>query len=136
MPAFNSVTLLGNLTRTPELRYTPSGAAVCDLGLAVNRKYTTAGGEKREEVLFIGCVAWGKQAESCAEFLDKGSLVMINGRLQSRQWEKEGQKRTTIEVVVDTVQFLSFKDGGRDTGQRPQAAAAQSGRSDDDAVPF
>ena len=107
MASLNRVFLIGNLTRTPELRYTPSGTAVADLRLAVNRNYTTQGGEKREETCFLTCVVWGKQAESCGEYLDKGSPVMVEGRLQTRDWEtKDGQKRSVVEVVAERVQFM------------------------------
>ena len=94
MASLNKVLLIGNLTRPPELRYTPSGTAVADLRLAVNRNYTTQGGEKREEACFLTVVVWGKQAESCGEYLDKGSQIFVEGRLQTRDWEgKDGQKR-------------------------------------------
>src|SRR2546421_5840044 len=95
MASLNKVFLIGNLTRPPELRYTPSGTAVADLRLAVNRNYTTQGGEKREETSFITVVVWGKQAETCGEYLDKGSPILVDGRLQTREGEgKDGQKRT------------------------------------------
>jgi len=84
MASLNKVLLIGNLTRAPELRYTPSGTAVSDLRLAVNRAYTTQGGDKREETCFLTVVVWGKQAESAAQYLDKGSPVMVEGRLQTR----------------------------------------------------
>src|SRR5436190_22170551 len=117
MASLNKVFLIGNLTRPPELRYTPNGAAVADLRLAVNRNYTTQGGEKREEVSFLTVVVWGKQAEACGEYLDKGSPILVEGRLQTRDWEtKEGQKRTVVEVVAERVQFM-----GR--GKSPAAAA-------------
>jgi single-stranded DNA-binding protein len=87
MANLNKVFLIGNLTRSPELRYTPSGTAVADLRMAVNRNYTTQGGEKREETCFLTVVVWGKQAESCGEYLDKGSPIMVEGRLQTRDWE-------------------------------------------------
>ena len=82
MASLNKVFLIGNLTKPPELRYTPSGTAVADLRLAVNRNYTTQGGEKREETCFLTVVVWGKQAESCGEYLDKGSPILVEGRLQ------------------------------------------------------
>ena len=92
MASLNKVFLIGNLTRMPELRYTPSGTAVTDLRLAVNRNYTTQSGEKREDTCFLTVVVWGKQAETCREYLDKGSPVLIEGRLQTRDWEaKDGQ---------------------------------------------
>src|SRR5881296_4439547 len=107
MASLNKVFLIGNLIKQPELRYTPSGTAVADLRLAVNRNYTTQGGEKREEVCFLTVVVWGKQAESCGEYLDKGSPILVEGRLQTREWEgKDGQKRTVIEVVAERVQFM------------------------------
>jgi single-strand DNA-binding protein len=107
MASLNRVLLIGNLTRAPELRYTPSGMAVSDLRLAVNRGYTTQGGEKREETSFLTVVVWGKQAETCNEYLDKGSPILVEGRLQTRDWEtKEGQKRNVVEVVAERVQFL------------------------------
>ena len=107
MASLNKVFLIGNLTRAPELRYTPSGTAVSDLRLAVNRNYTTQGGEKREETCFLTVVVWGKQAESSAQYLDKGSPVLVEGRLQTRDWEtKDGQKRNVVEVVAERLQFL------------------------------
>ena len=139
MASLNRVFLIGNLTRTPELRYTPSGTAVADLRLAVNRNYTTQGGEKREETCFLTCVVWGKQAESCGEYLDKGSPVMVEGRLQTRDWEtKDGQKRSVVEVVAERVQFLGAR--GKEPVAAPAAVSggetfAEDGGGDDD-VPF
>ena len=107
MANLNKVFLIGNLTRDPELRYIPSGAAVADIGIAVNRSFTKKDGEKSEETLFVKVVVWGKQAESSAKYLSKGRPVFIEGRLQSRSWEdKDGQKRSTMEVVAERVQFL------------------------------
>lgn len=107
MASMNKVFLMGNLTRAPELRYTPSGTPVADLRLAVNRSYTTQSGERREESHFLTVVVWGKQAESCGEYLDKGSPVLVEGRLQTREWEtKDGQRRNVVEVVAERVQFL------------------------------
>lgn len=104
----NNVCMIGNLTRAPELRYTPSGKAVCNLGLACNRRYKVAGNEEyKEETCFITAVIWGKRAENCNEYLKKGEPVFISGRLQSRSWEKDGQKRSSIEIVVEDVQFLN-----------------------------
>ena len=120
MASLNKVFLIGNLTRSPELRYTPNGTPVSDLRLAVNRTYSsTQGGERRQETHFFTVVVWGKQAENCGEFLDKGSPVMIEGRLQTREWEtKDGQKRNVVEVVAERVQFL-----GRPKGPAPQGVA-------------
>ena len=107
MASLNKVLLIGNLTRPPELRYTPSGTAVADLRLAVNRNYSTQTGERREETCFLTVVVWGKQAESCGEYLDKGSQVFVEGRLQTRDWEtKDGQKRNVVEIVAERVQFM------------------------------
>jgi single-strand DNA-binding protein len=107
MASLNKVFLIGNLTRAPELRYTPSGTAVSDLRLAVNRSYTTQGGDRREETCFLTVVVWGKQAESSAQYLDKGSPVLVEGRLQTRDWETtDGQKRNVVEVVAERLQFL------------------------------
>ena len=120
MASLNRVLLIGNLTRPPELRYTPGGTAVADIRLAVNRNYTTQGGEKRDEVCFLTIVVWGKQAESCGEYLDKGSQIFVEGRLQTRDWEgKDGQKRSVTEVVAERVQFM-----GRTKGAPSPAPAA------------
>ncbi len=122
MASLNKTILIGNLTRAPELRYTPSGTAVGNMSLAVNRRYSV-NGEAREEVLFIGVVAWGKTAEACSQYLDKGSALMVEGRLQSRDWTgKDGQKHRTIEVVAENVQFLGPKK--KETASRDAGAPA------------
>jgi len=141
MASLNRVLLIGNLTRAPELRYTPSGTAVADLRMAVNRNYTTQSGEKREETFFVNVVVWGKQAESSGEYLDKGSSIFVEGRLQTRDWEgKDGQKRSVTEVVAERVQFLSRTKGGGAGAPAPATAPAfaeeaPAGGGDDD-VPF
>lgn len=107
MASFNKVLLMGNLTKDPELRYTPQGAAVANLRLAVNRKYRGKDQELKEEVCFITAVVWNKQAETCNQYLHKGSGVFIEGRLQSRSWEDNaGAKRSVIEVRAERVQFI------------------------------
>jgi single-strand DNA-binding protein len=107
MANFNRVFLMGNLTKDPELRYTPQGTAVVNLRLAVNRKFRTKTQELKEEVCFITAVVWNKQAETCNQYLKKGSPLFIEGRLQSRSWEDNaGQKRSVIEVRAERVQFL------------------------------
>ena len=111
MASLNRVILMGNLTRDPEVRYIPSGAAVASFGLAMNRTYTTQTGEKKEEVCFVNIVVWGKQAESCGQYLNKGSLVLVEGRLSYRSWEQEGKTRNTLEVRADRVQFLGKPKG-------------------------
>ena len=107
MANFNKVFLMGNLTKDPELRYTPQGTAVVNLRLAVNRKFKNKNQELKEEVCFITAVVWNKQAETCNQYLHKGSGLFVEGRLQSRSWEDNaGQKRNVIEVRAERVQFL------------------------------
>jgi single-strand DNA-binding protein len=107
MANFNRVLLMGNLTKDPELRYTPQGTAVLNLRLAVNRKFRNKNQELKEETCFITAVVWDKQAETCNQYLHKGSNVFVEGRLQSRSWEDNaGQKRSVIEVRAERVQFL------------------------------
>src|SRR3989338_4930130 len=107
MANFNKVLLIGNLTKDPELRYTPQGTAVVNLRLAVNRRFRNKAQELKEETCFITAVVWDKQAETCNQYLHKGSPVFVEGRLQSRSWEdNSGQKRNTIEVRAERVQFL------------------------------
>jgi single-strand DNA-binding protein len=114
MASFNKVILLGNLTRDPEVRYTPKGSAVCDLGIAVNRVYTTDSGERREEVTYVDVVLWARLAEIAGEYLKKGRPVFIEGRLQMDSWDDKqtGQKRTKLRVVGESMQLL----GGRPAG--------------------
>ena len=107
MANFNKVLLMGNLTKDPELRYTPQGTAVVNLRLAVNRRFRNKNQELKEEVCFITAVVWNKQAETCNQYLHKGSGIFVEGRLQSRSWEDNaGQKRNVIEVRAERVQFL------------------------------
>ncbi len=135
MASFNKVMMMGNLTRDPELRYTPNGAAVATLGLAVNRKYKQ-GEEWKEEVCFIDITVWGKQAENCAEYLAKGRSVFVEGHLKMNTWETDGQKRTKHEVVANTVQFLS-RAGGPDQGGSGKSSDGYSQESPSkDDVPF
>ena len=108
--SLNKVMLIGNLTRDPELRYTPSGAAVCTFGIATNRFYVASDGTKREEAEFIKIVAWNKLAELCSQLLSKGRKVYVEGRLQTRTWETpDGQSRQTTEVVIDDMRILDPK---------------------------
>ena len=108
MAFYNHVTMMGNLTKNPDLRYTSGGAAVCNFGLAINRVYNDSDGEKQEEVTFIDIVCWNKLAEACSEYLHKGSPAFIEGRLKQNSWETEdGQKRYKHEIVARSVQFLS-----------------------------
>ena len=121
MASLNKVLLIGNLTKDPELRYTPQGTAVVNLRLAVNRKFKDRNQELKEEVCFISAVVWSKQAETCNQYLHKGSPVFVEGRLQSRSWEdNSGQKRSIIEVTAERVQFLGSPQGQRGAAA-PQA---------------
>lgn len=114
MASYNKVLLMGNLTKDPELRYTPQGMAVVNLRLAVNRRYKNKNQELKEEVCFITAVVWNKQAETCNQYLHKGSPVFIEGRLQSRSWEDaSGQKRSVIEVRAERVQFMGTPGGAK-----------------------
>ncbi len=128
----NKVLLIGNLTRDPELRYIPSGSAVATFTVAINRVYKDQAGEKKELVSFIRVVVWGRRAEVCGEYLSKGSPVFVEGRLQSRDWEtQDGQKRSTVEVVADNIQFLrgAVKQGA---GAAAQAASPTQGQPPED----
>ena len=110
MANLNSVFLIGRLTRDPELRYVPSGKAVANLGLATSRVFTTQAGERKEEVCFVRITVWGKQAENCSQYLSKGSLIFVEGRLRSSSWETDsGEKRSRMEVVARRIQFLDKK---------------------------
>ncbi len=106
MASLNKVFMIGNLTRDPELRYVPSGTPVATFGLAVNRTFITQNKEKKDEVCFVRVVVFGKQAESCSQYLTKGRPVFIEGRLQYRTWEQDGQKRNSLDIVAERVQFL------------------------------
>ncbi len=136
MTSFNKVILLGNLTRDPEVRYTPNGSAVASFALAVNRKYKQ-GEETREEVSYIDIVVFGKQAENCGQYLNKGDGALIEGRLQQRRWDDKetGQKRSKVEVAAQTVTFMPKRSGqaggqGRSTEPAPEAPV------DDSEIPF
>lgn len=141
--SWNRVELIGNLTRDPELRFTPNGTAVCTFGLATNRTYVTEG-EKREEVDFHRLVAWNKLAELCNQLLKKGTKVFVSGRLQTRSWEgQDGQQRQTTEIVVEDMIVLSPKSGTESvaaTEEKPAAAEAMGGNqeevADDGDLPF
>jgi single-strand DNA-binding protein len=156
MASYNKVFLLGNLTRDPEVRYTPKGSAVADLGIAVNRQYTLDSGEKREEVTFVDVTLWGRQAEVAGEYLKKGRSVFIEGRLQLDTWDdkQSGQKRSKLKVIGEMMQMLGGRPGGgggggdegggeearssRPSGGARSAAPPKGGSSepDDDEIPF
>lgn len=107
MLSLNRVFLMGNLTRDPELRYTPNGTAVASFGVAVNRRFSTKEGDKREEVDFFEVEVWGKQAENCNEYLGKGRGILLEGRLKQDRWEDEtGNKRSKVRIVASSVNFM------------------------------
>ena len=114
MASFNKVMIIGNLTRDPELKYTPKGTAIADIGLAVNRNYTTDSGEKREEVTFIDVTLWGRVAEIVGEYCKKGRPLFVEGRLQLDTWDDKatGQKRSKLKVVGENIQLLGSREGG------------------------
>ncbi len=110
--SLNKVQLIGNLTRDPELRYTPSGAAVCTIGLATNRQWVTEAGEKKEDAEFHRLVAWNKLAEICSQLLKKGRKIYVEGRLQTRSWQgQDGNQRQTTEIVISDMIILDPKPG-------------------------
>jgi len=110
---YNKVILIGNLTKDPELRYTPQGTPVASFRLAVNRRYKQAD-EVKQETTFIDNVVFGKQAESCSKYLNKGSSVLVEGRLQERRWESNGQQKSKFEVIAQSVRFLSKRGGSQE----------------------
>ena len=140
MASFNRVMLMGNLTRNPELKYTPSGTAVTDLGLAVNESFKNKAGETVEQTCFVDVVVWGRQAETASEFLTKGSPAFIEGRLQFDQWEnQEGEKRSKLRVRAERVQFLSSGASNKNNSSEFQADSGKVTPEDsslDDDVPF
>jgi len=129
----NQVILLGNLTRDPELRQTPSGQSVVSFSLALNRAYKDQSGEWQEVTDYIDIVAWGPLAERVAQYLHKGRRALVQGRLQSRSWEQDGQKRSKVEVLANDVTFVDSRgeggDGGSGGGGAPASAAGSSSNS-------
>lgn len=148
MASLNKAFLMGNLTRDPELRYTTGGTAVCSFGLAMNRRYTTSQGEDREEVCFVDIESWGRTAETCDRYLNKGAPVMVEGRLKLDQWQdrQTGQRRSRLRVRAEQVHFLgqpsrgtSFDEPGAGSGnQSPPERREDDGDrgSDRDMPPF
>ena len=133
MANLNKVMLIGNLTRDPELRYTPKGTAVADIGMAINRVRTDEQGQRQEDTTFVDVTLWGRQAELAQQYLSKGRPVYIEGRLQMDTWEDKasGQKRSKLKVVGENMQFLGSSGGGgggRPAGGQPQAAQPQEGQ--------
>lgn len=118
MASFNKVMIMGNLTRDPEIKYTPKGTAIADIGLAVNRNYTTDSGEKREEVTFIDVTLWGRVAEIVGEYCKKGRPLFVEGRLHLDTWDDKqtGQKRSKLKVVGENIQLLGSREGAAGGG--------------------
>ncbi|MGC9940752.1 MAG: single-stranded DNA-binding protein [Verrucomicrobiota bacterium] len=154
MASFNKVVLVGNLTRDPELRYTPKGTAIAKIGLAVNRVWTNEAGEKKEEVTFVDVDVFGRTAENVGQYMRKGRPILIEGRLKLDQWDDKqtGQKKSRLGVIAENVQFLGSAQGGGEGGggapaprsPRPSAAASApvaepvegDGPPESDDVPF
>jgi single-strand DNA-binding protein len=138
MASVNKVMMMGNLTRDPELRYTPGGAAVCEFGVALNRVWTSKEGEKKEDVAFIEVVVWAKQAEHCKEFLSKGRQVFVEGRLSQDRWEDKntGQKRSKVFVTADRVTFLGGPRGGGGAAEAPAGPREEPPPETDEEVGF
>ncbi len=134
--SLNRAQLIGNLTRDPELRYTPNGKAVCSFGIATNRYWTTESGEKKEEADFHNIVAWGKLAELCSQFLAKGRKVFVEGRLSTRSWTaQDGTQKSRTEVVIDDMIILDSKGpassaGASEQGQKPVKEAPKHKKAD------
>lgn len=137
----NQVTLMGNLTRDPEVRQTPSGQSVCSFSLALNRAYKDQSGEWQEATDYIDCVAWGPLGERIAQYLSKGRRALVQGRLQSRSWEQDGQKRSKVEVLANDVTFLDGRSdsegsqggsfGGSSNASAGNSSSKPSAKKDD-----
>lgn len=134
--SLNSVQLIGNLTRDPELRYTPQGTAVCTIGIATNRSWTTDTGEKKEETEYHRLVAWNKLAELCAQLLSKGAKVYFHGRLTTRTWQdQKGEQRSTTEIVVDDMIILSGKKAGTEEEPVTETPSAKPAKVKKEEIP-
>ena len=136
MASLNKVLLMGNLTRDPEVRHTPKGTAVGDLAMAINMTYKAQDGTEKEEVCYVDVVVWGRQAETCRDYLTKGAPVFVEGRLQLDQWEgPEGEKKSRMRVRADRVQFLSRSGGGGGGARGPRSDGAGGGAPSEGAAP-
>ncbi|MFQ5491369.1 MAG: single-stranded DNA-binding protein [Phycisphaerae bacterium] len=135
MANFNKVILAGNLTRDPELSYTPNSTAICKFGMAINRNWRGQDGEKHEETCFVDLTAFGRQAETLNQYMKKGRPLLVEGRLNYSQWtSQEGQKRSKLEVVINAFQFLGGPRDG-DASRQPAAAPASAAPADDYQAP-
>jgi single-strand DNA-binding protein len=152
MASLNKVMLIGNVTRDPEVKYTPKGSAVADVGLAINRNYTNQNGEKIEEVTYVDVELWGRLAEIAGEYAKKGRPIFVEGRLRIDSWEdkQSGQKRNRLKVVGEGLQLLGSRSGGQGGGtgadfegeapaprpSRPAPAKSSPSEAGDDDIPF
>ena len=140
MASFNKVILIGNVTRDIELKYLPKGTAVCNLSLAVNRRWKNDAGEEKEEVYFADCKAFGRQAETIGQYVKKGHPLMVEGRLTREEWDdkKTGEKKSATRIMIETFQFLKGRDEGTAPAPRREAAPAPAPKPDLDAddLPF
>jgi len=129
MPSFNKSITAGNLTRDPEMRYTPAGKGICQFGLAINRQWTTDDGKKKEEVLFLDYKAFGRTAEVISQYAKKGSALLVEGRISREEWEDKttGAKKSATRIIVESFQFLGSKDGPSD-GESPAPRQAPAAR--------
>ncbi len=134
MVSLNRVLLIGNLTKDPELRYIPSGTPVANLRLAVNSSFKDQSGARKEETCFVTVVVWSRQAEICQQYLKKGRAIFVEGRLLYRSWESEGQKRSTMEVRADRIQFLDPPPGAGRSKEEADSAAPETSRTEDHEV--
>lgn len=123
---FNKVVLLGNLTRDPELRTTPSGQSVCSFALAVNRTWNNQQGERQEDVSFFDCTAWGKAGEIINQYTQKGQALLVSGRLNQSTWEQDGQKRSKVDIVVEDFNFISDGSRGTSSGDNRSSSSNES----------
>ena len=130
MANVNKVILIGNVTRDPEVKFTPKGSAVTDIGMAINRSYTLDNGEKREDVTFVEVTFWGRQAETIGEYVKKGRSIYVEGRLQLDTWDdkQSGQKRSKLRVVGENFQFLGNRPGGTGGGGEEEGGGHQESR--------
>ena len=135
MPSFNKVIIMGNLTRDVEIRHTNGNTAVGNFGVAINNKYKSKDGQQKEETTFVDCTAWGKTAETMAQYLSKGRPVFIEGRLKLDEWEKDGQKRSKLQVVVDKFEFID-SGGGAGGGGSQGGGSSKPAAIDHDDIPF
>jgi single-strand DNA-binding protein len=140
MASFNKVILIGNLTRDPELKFLPKGTGVCNISMAVNRRWKTEAGEEREDVYFADCKAFGKQAETLSQYVKKGHPLMIEGRLTREEWDdkKSGEKKSATRIMIESFQFLKSREEGAAPASRRDAAPAAAPKPDldGDDLPF